>query len=596
VIELLGFLIATGIALWLGAVVRRCAPAIGAVVPPRPDRWHTTPTPTMGGVAIALSTVAGFAIIVVQPESAAVTSAWPAVLMAALTMSVVGMFDDRLQLSPVAKLVSSLAIGAFLVFALTGSEPAGALPTSYTLIGTIWFAGICHAINLLDNMDGLAAGVALIAALFLAALLGQTLGPALVLMLVSLAGALGGFLYWNRPQARLFMGDCGSLFIGALLGGASLVPVFNQRVAFVSPAVLVMLILVVPLFDTGFVLVLRRLAGRSATKGGTDHVSHRIVSLGFSERSAVRILYGLGAVGGLTAWALSAWSTVEPMPILAVFAVVVILMGIYLARVPAYNKQDFVALQKSSFAPLLKDLAFKWHAGEIMLDLVLITVCYYAAYRLRFDEGRELDIFLRYFTVSLPVVLGCKLAALYSSGLYQRSWETFGLRDLGAVARGVGAGSLLTVAASYYLYRGEGFSRVVFVLDGLLLTAAIVATRASFRTMNLVAATRSKRSRRVLVYGAGRYGQLLVREMRANTAWHMNPVGFIDDDPLKTRRWIVGVPVHGTIDRLESTMRRFDVEEVVLSSPSINGSVEHRIREVCAMLKRPVRRLRMEIS
>jgi len=596
VIELFGFLIATGTALWLGAVVRRCAPAIGAVVPPRPDRWHTNPTPTMGGIAIALGTVAGFAAIAVTPESAAVTTAWPAVLMAALTMSVVGMFDDRLQLSPVAKLVSSLAIGAFLVFALTGSEPAAALPTSYTLIGTIWFAGVCHALNLLDNMDGLAAGVALIAALFLAALLGQTLGPALVLMLVALAGALAGFLYWNRPQARLFMGDCGSLFIGALLGGASLVPVFNQRVAFVSPAVLVMLILVVPLFDTGFVLVLRRLAGRSATKGGTDHVSHRIVSLGFSERSAVRILYGLGVVGGLTAWALSALSTVEPMPILAVFAVVVILIGIYLARVPAYNKQDFVALQKSSFAPLLKDLAFKWHAGEVLLDLVLITVCYYAAYRLRFDEGRELDIFLRYFTVSLPVVLGCKLAALYSSGLYQRSWDTFGLRDLGAVVRGVGAGSLLTVAASYYLYRGEGFSRVVFVLDGLLLTAAIVATRASFRTMNLVAATRNKRSRRVLVYGAGKYGQLLVREMRANTAWHMNPMGFIDDDPLKTRRWIVGVPVHGNIEHLEATMRRFDIEEVVLSSPAINGSVEHRIREVCAMLKRPVRRLRMEIT
>jgi len=84
--------------------------------------------------------------------------------------------------------------------------------------------------------------------------------------------------------------------------------------------------------------------------------------------------------------------------------------------------------------------------------------------------------------------------------------------------------------------------------------------------------------------------------MRANTAWHMNPMGFIDDDPLKTRRWIVGVPVHGSIEHLEATMRRFDIEEVVLSSPSINGSVEHRIREVCAMLKRPVRRLRMEIT
>jgi UDP-GlcNAc:undecaprenyl-phosphate/decaprenyl-phosphate GlcNAc-1-phosphate transferase len=596
VIEALAFSIAAGVALWLGSVVRRCAPAIGAVVPPRPDRWSTTPTPTMGGIAIALATVAGFGIIALVPDRAAVTSAWPAVLLAALAMSVVGMYDDRLQLSPVAKLVSSLAIGAFLVFALTGSEPSGALPTSYTLIGTIWFAGVCHALNLLDNMDGLAAGVALIAALFLAVLLRHTLGPALVLMLIALAGALGGFLYWNRPQARLFMGDCGSLFIGSLLGGASLVPVFNARVAFVSPAVLVILILVVPLFDTSFVLVLRRLAGRSATKGGIDHVSHRIVSLGFSERSAVRILYGLGVIGGFTAWALSTWSTVEPMPLLALFAVVVILIGIYLARVPAYNKQDFIALQKSSFAPLLKDLAFKWHAGEVLLDFVLITVCYYAAYRLRFDQGRELDIFLRYFTVSLPVVLGCKLAALYSSGLYQRSWETFGLRDLTAVARGVGIGSLLTVAAAYYLYRVEGFSRVVFVLDGLLLTIAIVATRASFRTMSLVAATRNKRSRRVLVYGAGKYGQMLVREMRANAGWRMNPVGFIDDDPIKVRRWIVGVPVHGSIDQLEATMRRLEVEEVVLSSPTINGSVEHRIREVCEVLKRPVRRLHMEIS
>jgi len=171
VIELLGFLIAAGAAVWLGAVVRRCAPAIGAVVPPRPDRWHTNPTPTMGGIAIALGTVAGFAIIAAVPHSAAETSAWPAVLLAALTMSVVGMFDDRLQLTPVAKLVASLAIGAFLVFALTGAEPTGALPSSYTLIGTIWFAGLCHAINLLDNMDGLAAGVALIASLFLAALL-----------------------------------------------------------------------------------------------------------------------------------------------------------------------------------------------------------------------------------------------------------------------------------------------------------------------------------------------------------------------------------------------------------------------------------------
>ena len=551
----------------------------------------------MGGVAIALATIAGFTVVgLVSPETPSAMSAWAWVLLAALAMFVVGFYDDRLQLSPIAKLVASLVIGAFLVFALAGAEPAGALPPTYTLIGTIWFAGLCHALNLLDNMDGLATGVAIIAAAFLAALLSPYLGPTLVVLLVSLAGALIGFLYWNRPRARLFMGDCGSLFIGAMLAGASLVPVFNARVAFVSPAVLVVLILVVPLFDTAFVLVLRRLAGRKASKGGTDHVSHRLVSLGFSERSAVRILYLFGLVGGLTAWGIQKWSAVEPMlPFVALFGVIVILIGVYLARVPAYNAQDFIALQKSSFAPFLKDLAFRWHAGQVMLDLVLITVCYYVAYRLRFDGG-SLDPFLQYFLSTLPVVLGCKLAALLGSGLYQRSWETFGLRDLTAVVRGVGIGSLLTVGALFYLYRGEGSSRVVFVLDALLLSAAIIATRVSFRAMNLVASSRNKKSRRVLVYGAGGYGRLLVREMRANSAWRMNPVGFVDDDPLKAHRWIVGVPVHGALDQLEQIMRVYRVDEVLLSSPAINGNVEVRIREVCALLERPVRRLRMEIN
>ena len=549
----------------------------------------------MGGIAIMAGTVLGFAAILARPALIAEPMPWAAVLLAALAMFVVGLFDDRLQLSPLAKLVASLVIGAFLVFALAGAQPDGAMPFGYTLVAIVWFAGLCHALNLLDNMDGLAAGVAFIAAVFFAFLLGDQLGPALIVLLVALGGALLGFWYWNRPTARLFMGDSGSLFIGALLAGASLVPVFHTRVALTSPALPILLILVVPLFDTAFVLVLRRLAGRSATKGGTDHVSHRLASLGFSERSAVRILYLLGLAGGAVAWIVVASSGIEPqLPLVALFAVALMLLGIYLARVRAYNAEDFVALQKSSFAPFLKDLAFKWHAGQVMLDLVLITICYYAAYRLRF-EGEDLDTFLTYFMASLPIILGCKLAALYGSGLYHRSWETFGLRDLMSVVRGVGIGSLLSVAAAFYLYREEGASRIVFVLDALLLMTAIVLTRASFRIMNLVAATRNKRSRRVLVYGAGHFGQLLVREMRANTAWNMNPVVFIDDDPAKARRWIGGVPVRGTIDGLEAALQRYAVDEVVLSSPSINGSVEQRVREVCARLERPVRRLRMEI-
>ncbi len=578
----------------LCALVRRTAPAIGAVVTPRADRWHSEPTPTMGGVAIAIAAVLGFGAIVGQAHTMIPPAAWLPIPLAAIAMFIVGILDDRFQLSPLAKLVASLIIGAFLVFSLTRS-PGAALPWTHTLVATIWFAGVCHAFNLLDNMDGLAAGVALVAAGFMASLLAPALGAPVALLLVALCGALLGFLYWNRPPARLFMGDCGSLFIGAVLAGGSLVPVLQERTVFPWTSVLVVLILVVPLFDTGFVLVLRRFAGRSATRGGTDHVSHRLVSLGFSERSAVRILYLLGIIGGCTAWALVNGGIEQMFPLAALLAVVVTLIGIYLARVPAYNAQDFAALESSSFAPLLKDLTFRWHAGEVMLDLVLIAACYYFAYRLRF-EGESLDHFLPYFTASLPVVLGLKLASLYGSGLYQRSWDTFGLRDVSVVLRGVLMGSLLSVLAAVYFYRLEGFSRVVFMLDALLLTVAIIGTRASFRSMSLIAASRSKRSRRVLVYGAGAFGQMIVREMRANPQWHMNPVAFIDDDPMKAHRWILGVPVRGALEQLDATMRRYSVDEVILSSPLINGQIEHRIREVCTELERPVRRLHMNIQ
>ena len=550
----------------------------------------------MGGIAIALATTIGFLVVLARPAVAADFLLWGPVLGVSLAMFVVGVLDDRLQLSPVAKLVSSLAIGGFLVFALSDTEPDAPGQALQTLVAVVWFAGVCHAFNLLDNMDGLAAGVAFIATAFFAYLLSNELGPAMVVLLASLAGALIGFLFWNRPTARLFMGDSGSLFIGAMLASTSLVPVLRGGVALSSPIVPIALILAVPLFDTAFVLVLRRLAGRKASKGGTDHVSHRLVSLGFSERTAVRFLYLLGMISGGVAAVMVLNDRPEPqLPIVAAFGVVMTLVGIYLARVPAYNAEDFLALQKSSFAPFLKDLAFRWHAGQVLLDLILITVCYYAAYRLRF-EGEDFDNFLQSFIVSLPIVLGCKLAALYASGLYQRSWDTFGLRDLSVVVRGVAVGTLLSVAAAFYLYREVPSSRAVFVFDAILLATVIVATRVSFRMMNLAAATRNKRSRRVLVYGAGNFGRLLVREMRANTAWNMNPVAFIDDDAAKIHHWIVGVPVRGSIDSLETTMQQYGVDEVILSSRAINGSIETRIREICTRINRPVRRLYMEIQ
>jgi UDP-GlcNAc:undecaprenyl-phosphate GlcNAc-1-phosphate transferase len=583
--HLLVFIVAAVAGLASGEVVRREATRRGAVVPPRQDRWHRRSTPTFGGLAIAAGTVAGFA-------SARVLSWESAVIFGvALAMLALGWIDDRFRLSPLAKLVASLAAAAFLLYALTFLRGRPVSPAA-TVLAVIWFAGIVHAINLLDNMDGLAGGIGLIAAAAFGIAFSDRFGVATVAALWALAGSLAGFLVWNRHPARLFMGDCGSLFIGSMLAGSSVVAVLGSAEPMVD-SMAVMLVVAAPLFDTAFVLVLRRLAGLPATRGGTDHVSHRLVSLGFSEPRAVASLYVLGVSGAALAWMLRN-TGISMMPVALLFGVMILLVGIYLARVPAYNGEDFLALQKTSFAPLLSDLTFRWHAAQVLLDIVLIAFCYYASYRIRF-EGEQLAAFMPSFAASLPIVLGCKLASLYMSGLYSRMWSTFGLRDLSAVLRGVGLGSLMSVLAATYVYRFERFSRSVFIIDAGLLTLAILATRASFRIMTVAASSRDARSRRVLIYGAGAGGQLLAREMMTNAAWGMKPIAFLDDDLMKLQRRILGIPVRGTIDSLEDVLGQYRVEEVLLSSSAINGTREQHVRQICEARQVPVRRLHLEI-
>jgi UDP-GlcNAc:undecaprenyl-phosphate GlcNAc-1-phosphate transferase len=547
----------------------------------------------MGGVGFAAAALAATTAWVLFAGAPASRAFEVAVLASAAAMLGLGMFDDRVQLSPLAKLVTSLIVGALTVFVITESL-GRSLPWPATLVAVVWFGGVVHAMNLLDNMDGLAGGIALIATALLAFLFARTLGPFVTAFLVTVVGSLVGFLYWNRKPARLFMGDSGSLFLGGTLASASLVAVTSPTNDFYHSVMLVLLVLAVPLFDTAFVLVLRRLAGRSATRGGTDHVSHRLVSLGFSERAAVGILYLLALSGGLIAVTIGREGLQPMLPVAVLFGVALTLLGVYLARVRAYDAEDFGALNRSSLAPFLRHLTFRWHAGQVLLDLVLIAACYYAAFRIRF-EGEAFSTFAPYLAASLPIILGCKLTALYLSGLYYRSWETFSFVDLFSVVRGVFGGSILSVLAVAYIYRFQGFSRAVFVIDAMLLMAAVSATRASFRLIGDSANVRRRQARRVAVYGAGAGGHLLVREMRVNRAWNLQPVAFLDDDPLKRNLLILGVPVRGTARDLERLLRAHRLDEVIISTHKVSEEREAEIRSVCGPAGVQVRRLWLEI-
>jgi UDP-GlcNAc:undecaprenyl-phosphate GlcNAc-1-phosphate transferase len=552
---------------------------------PATDRWHRKPTPLLGGVSIAGGTIAAVVAFASWDRSVSL------MVGAGLAALVLGLVDDRVSLGPTAKLVGSLAIGAAVVYVCSSAAGVAASPAAI-LLAVVWFAGVVHAFNLLDNMDGLAAGVGAISAVTTALVLVDADHGGAVAVLAALAGALTGFLPWNSHPARMFMGDGGSLFIGAILSAASLISWLGPSGKPSMSSLAILIPFIVPVSEVVFVSSLRWLAGRNPARGGIDHPSHRLVAMGLSERRAVLFLYAITAVcAGAGLWVATSGGTA--LPFAAVLVVGVALGAVYLARVPTYQGEDFTALQRVPYGHVLRTAFLRSHAVQVLLDLVLIAVCYYAAYRLRF-EGEALDIFLPSFAASLPIVLVCKPVAHYAAGLYGRSWASFGVGDIPAVIRAVALGSTTSVLAATYLYRFERFSRGVFVIDAALLLLAILGSRLSFRIMAHAAVLQSVRARRVLICGTGERGRLLAREMLANAAWHMKPVGFVAAAAIDEHS-LLGVRVAGTFDDLPAVIRRLRVDEVVFSGDNADAPQWPRALGICREAGVSARELVFEI-
>ncbi|MGA2132386.1 MAG: MraY family glycosyltransferase [Bryobacteraceae bacterium] len=261
---------------------------------PRADRWHIVPTPSSGGLAIFVSCGAAYLLACPGRHSRI------AISVAALW--IFGFLDDRLRLPPWLKLTAQIAAAAFVVlggviFPLTSSYLFN------VALSMFWIVMITNAFNLIDNMDGLCAGVVIIICLFRSGLL-ATEGYAADAGLCAIIGAaFAGFLLFNYHPARIFMGDCGSLPVGFALGALTLAGPAPHKSLLLAGFFYPALTFTYPIFDTAFVAVLRKLSGRPISQGGRDHSSHRLVSLGIGQRRAVWILWLLTAIGsslGLT--------------------------------------------------------------------------------------------------------------------------------------------------------------------------------------------------------------------------------------------------------------------------------------------------------
>ena len=265
---------------------------------------HSVPTPRMGGIAIFLSTLAAAILL------RGIFNELSGILVGATLVSFLGFWDDRYHLGAGIKLAGQLLAAGLLV--LTGVTvqvfPYHLLNLAVTVL---WVVGITNAMNLLDNMDGLSAGIAAIAAAhfsILCALSGQYLVGALA---VSVMAACIGFLIYNWNPATIFMGDSGSLFLGFTLASLGIKLRFPDNVPFVT-WMIPLLVLGVPIFDTTLVTISRLRRGLNPlSTPGTDHTSHRLTYAGFTRREAVFLLYIVAFMLGLLAIFVTQASIVE---------------------------------------------------------------------------------------------------------------------------------------------------------------------------------------------------------------------------------------------------------------------------------------------
>jgi UDP-GlcNAc:undecaprenyl-phosphate GlcNAc-1-phosphate transferase len=285
--------------------VRRAAIALGFVDAPALRKLHSTPMPLMGGVAI----VVGF-IIALLFFYGSLPRTVTAVLLAGIVVALIGLLDDRYDLPAWTKFAAEFAVVAILLaFDLGVRLP---LPEWLNyLITFIWVVGITNAINFLDNMDGLSAGLSAVSAAFVL-LLGSQGGQYLVSILAAaVLGACLGFLRYNFKPAQIFMGDVGALFLGFLLAVMTLQLRFPSNISTITWMVPIF-IMGVPIFDMSLVVFSRTRRGLNPmTTPGKDHISHRLVDLGFSQREAVLILYLISGILGMISLFIARANTIE---------------------------------------------------------------------------------------------------------------------------------------------------------------------------------------------------------------------------------------------------------------------------------------------
>lgn len=338
----LPFLISFAISLILTPVVIKVGPKFGYLDIPKDNRrMHKRPMPIAGGVAIYLA--ATIAILVFIPLNKNIIS----LLIGSTVILISGLLDDKFSISPKAKIFFQLVAG--LIIALSGSQIeffTNIISTKEVVwlkylsipVTLFWICGITNTVNLIDGLDGLAAGISLISAVSLMFIALKMNLLAVAIIAAAVGGGCLGFLPYNFNPAKIFMGDTGALYLGFMLSYISIQGVMKYATTLMI--FVPVLVLGVPVFDTAFAMIRRYISGKKIFAADKGHLHHRLLALGLTQRQTVLILYAISLIFGILANVISDFDPVIGIIISLLIIILIFLVGWLSGMFKTVKKED----------------------------------------------------------------------------------------------------------------------------------------------------------------------------------------------------------------------------------------------------------------
>ena len=600
----------------LTPLVRILAIRLGAVDRPGERKIHTGLIPRLGGLSVVLSAALAFLVAygvtsVLGDFNHFDLGAWMPILAGGALVLFVGIWDDLRPVPPWVKfLFQATAAGVAIGFGIRiervtffGGGPLDlgvlALPITF-----LWIVGLTNAFNLVDGLDGLAAGLASIAAGTSAAifLLRGDVNDAMLLLI--LLGALLGFLRYNFNPATIFLGDSGSLFVGYVLAVTAITG--SQKGATTLAVVTPLLVFGLPIADTLLSMVRRFVGGlrlvqpelvpfkdrilgaKRMFQADQRHIHHRLVDLGFSHRKAVLVLYAL-------AFGLSCLALISVLAQYRNAGIILIVVG--LATYIGIHKLGYEEVKFLKTGTLLRwyeHLAFNRLFFLGFADILLISAGYWAAFALKYGLFWPPEL-KAWYADAFPLVLMIQLAIFAVFGLYRGVWRAMGIGDLIRIGSAIGAALALSFSVAVVSSPPAG-ALEFFCIDFFVLGALVVGSRSAYRILDYVRQREGIIAGTTLIYGAGRGGQLVLKELLQNTEVGLRPIGFLDDDPKLKGRTLNRVPVFGNGSELACVMDLHPVAALVISSDKINGERLDQVIRLCREREVAVLRGRVHIE